>query len=102
MTVIVSQNSVVPEPRAGKKFPQGEAPLFISDPTFPTWAVLLLSVYQETRPAAAPTLREPLSLKKILKASANVCREPQEQGCGLDHSKSLGLRNPHRHGLKCP
>lgn len=73
MTVIVSQNSVVPEPGAGKRFPQAHS-------LFPTLgAYIALSGYQERSPADESTLREPLSLRKILKASANVRKEPQEK-----------------------
>lgn len=81
MTVIVAWNSVVPEPGLGRCLLWAWAPLSILKSHFPSLLVhLVFSVDQEHSPAHEPTLREPLSLRKILKASVNVCKEPQEEG----------------------
>lgn len=71
MTVIVSWNSVAPEPGLGRSFlwprlfslPQSHLPLL---------GVHFILSWAHTE--GAPSLR------KILKASANVCKEPQEEG----------------------
>lgn len=105
---------MVPEPGAGKNFPQGPgSSVWPHIPPSPTLAAyLMLSVYQETSPEAEPTLREPLSLKKILKASANVCKEPQEEGRAVARivpshwasdvliDKGLNVLEPPREGLR--
>lgn len=74
-----------------------------TSPPAPWAAQLVHSGCSETSLAAEPILGEPLPLRKILKASANVWMEPQEEGRAVAWIV-LSHLSPHalRHGLGSP